>query len=324
MNEWQISHVSPLNLLSQLLDLKTKNNLNKIIHFHGSFGDIYCQLSVYAESINNLGNLLLIDIKYKELVLYVKNENDCIIFIDSAMLNNQFSKLDILGNDTTLPIRLLPTLYPMVPELMSNLELKYSAFLRLLLDSSEKNHFKQIEIRENTYEQVKNIFNDLDLPKGKTIIFSPDNNTQQIFSNEFWNDFLRFIEELKWTPVLNNSGNLSYSESKFVFNSKIKKIKIPPHLAVSITEFAGAYIGGTNGFQTIQALFNKTSIGIHIINISSLSEGNLLDNFGNRINLNTFIHENSFKNEFLKIQKEIKCYDKFDNYIKDKLYEILK
>jgi hypothetical protein len=323
MNEWQLNHISPLKILSQLLRLKIENKLNKIIHFHGSFGDIYCQLSVYSETNEQEGNLLLIDPRYNLLILNVKRELDCIAFVDSNNLNLQFSKIGLLGNDKDLPIRLLPTLYPQVPELISNLNLEYSSFLRYLLDSKHINQFKQIEKRNNILSEIEQIFQENDLIKGKTIIFSPDNNTQIEFSNEFWNSFVDYVRMLNWIPVLNNSGDLVNNKTKFTFNEDVKRIKIPPHLAVSLPEYAGAYIGGTNGFQTIQALFNNVSKGIHLININMIKDKMLHDKFGNKIKLDTYLHSKTFKNEFLNKQNEILCKDKFDDYIKDRINEIL-
>lgn len=323
MNEWELTHISPLNLLSKLLYLKFENNLKKIIHFHGSFGDIYLQLSVYSELQDASGNLLLIDSKYNSLVINVKKESDCIAFINSNSLNLEFSKLGILGNNIELPIRLLATLYPIIPELLSRCELQYSTFLRFLLNSNNKNQFKQLENREKTKFEVEKLFNDHNLIKGKTIILSPDNNTQQEFSQEFWSDCIDYIEELNWIPVLNDSGNLINNQSKFIFNKNLKKIKIPPHLAVSIPEFAGAYIGGTNGFQTIQAMFNLSDKGMHLINITSLKNELIEDNFGNKISMATYFHSKAFRNEFLNKQIEILCLNKFDNFIKNQIKEIL-
>jgi hypothetical protein len=102
-----------------------------------------------------------------------------------------------------------------------------------------------------------------------------------------------------------------------LINNNLKKIRIPPHLAVSIPEIAGAYVGGTNGFQTIQALFNSSSIGIHLINSDTLNEGKITDNFNNRISVSNLMHKHTFSNQFLGLQQEILCLNRFDNYIKD-------
>jgi hypothetical protein len=86
--------------------------------------------------------------------------------------------------------------------------------------------------------------------------------------------------------------------------SKWPKIKIPPHLAVTIASLSGAYIGGTNGFSTIQALFNKNVVGMHLINGESKKGAYLRDKSGNQILIDQYFHKNAFADQFVGLQKE--------------------
>jgi hypothetical protein len=72
-----------------------------------------------------------------------------------------------------------------------------------------------------------------------------------------------------------------------------------------MTAAAGGYVGGTNGMQTIQALFNDRVPGIHWINSLGAQSECVTDKGGNPVPLKTMFHSRSYPNAFRGMQVEV-------------------
>ena len=269
-------------LISNIINLSKALGSDKTAHLHGSFGDIYCQLSVINEYnfINENKINILIDESYSELIKKTKSDKLCkVFFTNSNGINSLLSNFSVLGINSNLPIRMLPTVYPMIPELINEAKIAYIDFLRLLIGSKVEGKLRPIE-SDSDFEDAKKILHNNDLPIGKTVLLTCDHNTHQEFSEEFWFNLCNFISNLGLTPCLNASGTLN-SGHKILNQSNIKRIKIPPHLAISLPAACGFFIGSTCGFQALQGFFNNKCICIHLVNAESGKYNYMKDKFGN-------------------------------------------
>ena len=106
-------------------------------------------------------------------------------------------------------------------------------------------------------------------------------------------------------------------EANKLMDRNFKKINVPPELVVSIAEIAGLYASGTNGYATIQALFND-GFGFHFIKKNNNGSNFIKDKFNNDIIIDQFFHKNSFKKEFLHNQVEV-LIDNFESNENSKL-----
>ena len=251
--------------------------------------------------------MILLAESYATLALNAFGEKHKIIIVDTVAINAQLNQIRAIGRSQNYPLILLPTVYPMVAECINSGVLKYSEFLRVIVGNKEiKGRHTQIEPREITYSLADEILSKAALPIGKTVILSADNNSQVELPVNFWIRIVEVIRELGLTPCLNTSGTLNGKPANILAEyDQIAKIKIPPHLAVSIPERAGFYIGGTNGFQTIQSCFNLHGKGIHLINGIEMDKGFIRDKSNNLIPVAGFYHKNVFFSEFLHNQTEL-------------------
>jgi hypothetical protein len=80
---------------------------------------------------------------------------------------------------------------------------------------------------------------------GKSVIFFPDNNSNPIFPDRFWellaDEFIKNGRKV----FTNLAGNLNGSRKEPI--RKTQGINIPLHLAIPWVEIAGRYISGANG-----------------------------------------------------------------------------
>jgi hypothetical protein len=318
MYEWEMNVNQPLNFLAEI------NKINKyespIFHIHGSMGDVYIQISLLNEKYKAGEKFsIIIDEKYSEIIKKVFNDKLLILFVNEGIANTHFTKLNLLGKTKYYPIRMLPTVYPLMAELILEGKLNYVDFLRNLTNSNEEGSLKSIESKE-TYDQSIKYFESLGLPIGKTVILCPDNNTHHQLPSEFWNNIIKMIIKLGLTPSLNDSGSLISNSSEIKNLINIKKIKVPISAIISITKIAGYYICGTNGYSCVQSLFNDSSIGIHLIK-ESCDRGFVVDKFGNKTKTQYNMHKNIYAKQFLGIQREIIIEEDKSNY---KLVEEIK
>jgi hypothetical protein len=304
MYEWELEKAQPLQFLLNVSKSSLKES--KIYHVHGSFGDVYTQCSVVNEVANqNQPVTVLIDAKYAKLISLIKSPNLLALLVDSNQVHYLLNRLGLIGNAGNYPIRLLPTIYPMVAECMLEGLLQHGDFLRITAGSKAAGHFLKLESEQDLVLEAKELFRKADAPEDRSILISADNNTQIEFSDKFWNDVCQYIYSRGWTPLINNSGTITQNKGKILENSKWPKINVPPHLATTMPKVSGSYIGGTNGFSTIQALFNDKVKGLHLINGGGASGDYLLDKAGNKIKVEIYFHQNSFCKEFLGLQKEV-------------------
>ena len=208
----------------------------------------------------------------------------------------------------------MPTLYPEIAELILNADLNYINFLAHLIGIKKPIELISIEPKDDK-NHIENYFISNNLPIGKTVIICPDNNTHKEFSNEIWLDIINIINECRLIPCINNSGTLNLENSFLSKIDGVHKIKIKPQNIVTTCEVAGSYIGGTNGFITVQSLFNKSSPGIHLINLNEENKF-VKDKFNNILEPQYCKHENLYHDHFKKLQLEILVENKInkDNY----------
>jgi len=304
MTEWMFDIINPLQFLNIVLNAAGKGT--KIFHLHGSFGDVYFQCSAIKEAQDKYPNIcVIIDEKYKDLAndAFAGTPKVKIILFDCATANKMFSQISILGNKHEFPVRLLPTVYPMVAESIGAGLLSYVGFLRLLTESDKVGPLEKIDQKEINLKKAFQILAQANVPPGNTVLISADNNTQSEFSEEFWLQICEVIRSCGWVPCLNASG--TSVPARILAQSGLPKVVVPPNLAVSIPTAAGCYIGGTNGFSTIQALYNDRVEGIHLINGLLIEDNKISDRFGNEFNVDLMFHKNTCKQQFLGLQKEI-------------------
>ena len=300
--EWQLNPNASIIFLKQIFDLTVDQK--RVFHVHGSFGDVYCQLSAIKETLltnRDRSCAIIIDQTYSELAnTAIFGLNAKILICPGHVANAHFTSLGILGDQTGVPTRLLPTIYPTIPELFASNKLGYLDFFRFLVGSSMSGPMCSIENNENVEPSVKEI-----LTRGKSVIISADNNTHPEFPEEYWQKVIELVEERELEPVLNASGTISSEVPKLLRGSNIKKISIRPEHCVSTVKYAGYYIGSSNGFNTIQSLFNNESLGIHIINSMNKKGDVYEDKSGNKLSSSYLKLKIHCKNSFIAAQKEI-------------------
>jgi hypothetical protein len=308
--EWQIRQLQ----LKNLFDIVNSLGPNcKIFAPHGSFGDIYFQSAIIKEICQNHARLaVLIDNRYREFASHIFAENlnistdFKIIALDMSQLNTILSTFNILGEQGNFPIRLLPTLYPGIPECIIHGHLQSVAFLRVIAGSSKSGLLPPIENSSYFRNRAIEYLLSHGLPVGKTVIISADNNTEAEFSENFWRNVVDLIRDNGLVPCLNSAGTVYGGAARLLTNYNLPKLNVLPELIVSIPEAAGFYIGGTSGFTTIQACFNRMGKGIHLINACNSTTLGIPDKAGsNFTQLHQMFRKNQYREEFLGSQKEI-------------------
>lgn len=307
--------------------IRNIGDYQNIYHLHGSFGDIYMQCACVKETLKENDKIVVIcETRYVKLVKQAIGKNIThYVEADGGFINRILNDEKIIGKSNVFPIRMLPTLYPMITECIIKEKLQYIDFIRTLLNNDEKKG--SLPKIENDYSKAlaKEYLIENRIEIGRTVIISADNNTQEELSDEFWNQFIKIAENWNYKIVINSSGTIIKAAQKLM-NTSYQKISIPPELVVSIAEVSGIYASGNNGYATIQALFN-TKKGFHFIKKPNQDEAILRDKFNNEINLNQFYHKNAFKGEFLNMQEEIQVDDKESNNnfkIINKIFEEIK
>lgn len=283
------------------------DGVEPIFHVHGSFGDMYCQCAAIKEALLSINSAcVVIDQRFSTLAsMAFAGKNVRLVFIDGGAANQVLTRLNILGKDHKFPRRLLPTLYPMVTECIHAGFLSYSDFLRLMTGSEERGHFAPIEVDDSWSQEACEMLSKAGAPIGRSVIICTDNNTQVEFPVTFWDAICNHLYRRGWTPCINDAGTLSKGYTEIALSQTWPKIAVPPHLPISIVSAAGGFIGGTNGFCTIQALFNDKPNCVHLINASHAADGMIKDKFGNLIDADRFLHSVAYKNETRGGVKEI-------------------
>lgn len=277
-----------------------------IFQVHGSFGDVYIQLSVLKELIDRGASFaILIDEKYQRLAMTALGGRAQILFVNQPHLNMILNRQRVLGFSKDLPIRLLPTLYPMVAELMVSGLLKYSDFLRFLIHREVKQTgpFREIE-GEGERIEARAQLESLRLRPGKTILISPFNNTQAPTPTKVLGHIIDIARAIGWDICVNTAASKIDFKSLYASHEDLVFFDVPAHIPVSFASLCGCYVGGTNGFSTIQALFNRDCRGIHIINAFDSAKGELKDQMGNQHSTKMFYHSVTFSEEFIGVQLE--------------------
>jgi hypothetical protein len=324
MLEWQINKIRLENFVNIM---KLIPNKDHTYHVHGSFGDVYFQLSALKELLEEKKESfnILIDQKYENLANDALGMSITKYYTTGGNINILFNDLGIVGKIGNLPIRLLPTIYPGCAELILAQRLYYSDFLRGIIGSSRTGVFSKIENVNNKKIKAQEIIKSSGCEPGNTLLLSIDNNTHKEFSEDFWIFIINIIKKHDVSVLLNDSGTLSYESANLLSNTDLPRIKIPPELVVTIPSIAGGYIGGTNGFSTIQALFNDNVNGLHMINALESSAGKLKDKFENEYKEDALFHAKAWRETFRNKQTEllINKYTK-ENEIENLLNKYLK
>lgn len=305
MFEWQLNHLVDLDNFTKIIRHLPANE--STFHVYGSFGDVYLQLSNLKELFEQKGEAfhILIDEKYNILANQALESNIGKLYSNSNSIANIFNKIGLVGTTGNLPIRLLPGVYPGCSELILSNRLYYSDFLRGIVGNNKKGFFSKIEDFENLNKQAENLILEAGCKPYKSILLSLDNNTQKEFSSKFWMENVEFINNLGYSILLNDSGTLNTRSANLLSNTSLPRVKVPPNLAVTLPTVAGGYMGGSNGFSTIQALFNDTAPGIYFINAIESERNKVVDKFGNEFDESALYHSIAFKEEFRKTQIEV-------------------
>ena len=315
MYEWEIN-TRELSNLRAILDHCLAGD--DTFQLHGSYGDIYIQAACVYEKIikENKKYNIFIDQRYGGLLKKHEKKGCRILLISGNEVNRLFNKYEILGNKINLPIRMLPTIYPMIPELIADGLLDYNEFVRKLVDLQPKQKYIGIEDEED-FEIAKTLLIEKKIKLNKTILFSLDNNTHNEIIEEDALKLTKYFNNNGWDILINDSGSIGNLSTKYnELKKKYKSIKVPPELSVSIVKNCGLYIGGSNGFTTIQGLFNKTP-GVHILGDGIHFEGKyLIDKFQNKVDIQSCKLSEASKNHFNYNHLEV-------NYTNNKIEDVL-
>lgn len=305
MLEWQINHIADLDNFTRIMRVLPVSE--STYHVYGSFGDVYVQLSALKELLEEKDEAfhILIDEKFSVLASQALGSKVGKLYSNGNIINNLFNKIGLIGKMGGLPIRLLPTLYPGCSELILKKRLNYSDFLRGIIGSKKKGFFSKIEDTDKLKIQAEKIILNAGCTPNKTVILSLDNNTQKELSTDFWMNIVELIKKAGLQVLLNDSGTLNSIGANLLSNTNLPRIKVEPNLAVTIPSVAGGYLGGTNGFSTIQALFNDIVPGVHFLNSIDSQNNNVVDKFGNEFDENVLYHSETFRDEFRNHQIEV-------------------
>ena len=315
MFEWQTNHIADLDNFTKIMRVLPASE--STYHVHGSFGDVYIQLSALKELVEEKDEAfhILIDGKYSVLASQALGNKIGKLYSNGNAINNLFNKIGLIGKMKNLPIRLLPTLYPGCSELILTKRLTYSDFLRGIIGSNKKGFFSKIEDIEKLKKQAENIIVNAGCIPNKTVILSLDNNSQKELPADFWMSIVDLIKKAGLKVLLNDSGTLSYIGANLLSNTNLPRVKVEPNLAVTIPSVAGGYLGGTNGFSTIQALFNDLVPGVHFLNSTESQNYKVIDKFGNEFPENILFHSETFSEEFRNHQIEVLVTRKMDSKV---------
>jgi len=219
-----------------------------------------------------------------------------------------FNNINLLGRHENYPIRLLPTLYPLIAELINSGKLLYLDFMRNLIGSNCIGKIGAIESAIHE-DEARKILIDNDIRLGKTVLICADNNSQATFSEEVWVEIINTVTHSGWDVCINDSGNLTSDErillKGYHADQNIKFLKIPPYLPISLTRLMGSYIGGSNGFITICAHFAESTRGLHLINCLDSENGFNKTPGGELIPIDCYFSRNSARGCEQGIQIEI-------------------
>lgn len=303
MHEWEYLK-QPFEGLMTII--RTLPKEAQSFHLHGSFGDVYMQLAALQE-IATEGNQItaIIDPRYETLAKLALERRCTLFYWNGPAVNSILTNIRINVRSNGYPIRLLPTLYPYIPECILSRKLKYIDFLRILTNSSKQGSLPEIETDPNLKSDAASRLASVGLPIGKTAILSADNNSQVELPDFFWHSVITIVESLGWEVGINSSGNLESKGAKWLARVNKSQIDIPPHLAITIPQVAGCYFSGTNGFATLQAHFNRGGRGIHFINGYHAHGGKIRDKGGNLIDVESFYHENMYLTDTMSNQTEL-------------------
>ncbi|NDH69031.1 MAG: hypothetical protein EBY22_14230 [Gammaproteobacteria bacterium] len=317
MHEWAGQH-EPLRIISEILS--TTRSFNKVYHCYGSFGDIYIQISLIKEKYvqetianPNYSIGVFISPVYQQCVTsaFQGNPNVSVWPINDSVLNHVFNRLNLLGNHNSFPVRLLPTVYPYMPELILSGKLLYMDFMRTLIGSQSVGRIAAVESDVHLNEARK-ILNESKINIGKTILICPENNTHTEFHEDIWIEVIKSVRNCGWDVCINDSGTKGHNDAKklkdFGIKNGIKFLKIPPHMPVSMVKLMGSYIGGTNGFVSIQAYFSAEVIGMHLINCLESVDGFIKTPGGVKMDINTLYHCNNSRGCIYDLQIEVPIY----------------
>jgi hypothetical protein len=305
MFEWSSNRLQHLKFINEVMQLVPPGL--RCFHVHGSFGDVYFQLSALKEVAGQGESFVIaIDSKYDTLVILAfENTPIKVVFVSSVALNYALNSVGVFGVGSGFPVRLLPTVYPMIPEAMLNGLLGYIKFLRLLVGSKSTGSMTSLEVNKHFWEQSELEIRTAGLVAGKTVIICADNNTQCELNDRSWESVISVIQRKGWHVVLNDSGNLSTTGALKLNYLTLPRIKVKPHLVVALTSILGGYVCGTNGFATIQAFFNKNVKGTHFINGDAVVDGMIVDKFDCKYPVEMAFHQKSNPDEFLNLQEEL-------------------
>jgi hypothetical protein len=301
MFEWQLSFTHPLSSLQTLID--ASGTCDSVFHVHGSFGDVYVQISVIKETLDLDANVcVIIDKRYATLINNSIGNKVKIVLADGNQVNNLLSQLKILGKCKGIPTRLLPTLYPMVAECITLGHLQMVDFLRALVESNSVGKLQPIESNSFLKDEAEQLLIKSNLPIGRTALICADNNTEIEIDVQIWKLIIDRITSNGWVPCLNSAGTLTTDKPRLLASLGLPTLNVPAHLPVSVVNAAGTYFVGNNGFATIQSMFNSKSVGFHLIRGDLSSNGSIPAKDGRQSKAAS--HALAFKNQFLNIQKE--------------------
>lgn len=283
----------------------------------GSFGDVYIQFSVIREILEDLEEVessiltLVCDEKYATLAQLCcdgfEKKASAVVCTSSGMafLTYTLDSEGIRGNCPGLPIRLLPTTYPLIPDLISCGILSYINFFRVLAGSN----------RRGPVQLIESLFKKNHSLSGATptrrpgVLISIDSYTFESPGLDLWISLYMRLENDGMSPYINATNENSALVKDFIRRlPKPRTVIIQPEECVSVvSSFQGGYIGSTSGLMAIQAYFNRWSRGIHIINkgLASNQSDVILDHSKNAYKVDSLSWVKNFPAEVVGNQVDL-------------------
>jgi len=300
----------PLSILTKLV--RSVPDGCEIFHVHGSYGDIYIQISILKEiALTGRKIAVVVDAIYSDLVMRAgENLFTTVVTANGHFVDAALTSIGLLGRQDGLPTRMQATLYPFVTDLMKVGSLAYVDFMRVVARSAALGPLEQLENSNWHREAATQLLTEAGVPAGETVLLMCDNNTHIEFSEEFWLNVATLVSKAGLIPCLNvarTSGSRNLPELLRNVDA-LKQILIPPHLAVSVAAACGFYVIGTNGFGAIQALFNERAKGLHLINCTESHAGTIREKGGGEHPIQSLYHERAFRGLNRGGLKEVEVY----------------
>ncbi len=114
----------------------------------------------------------------------------------------------------------------------------------LRLDWTSK--FTTAKIPDKSYVEARKVIDNLNIKRGKTVVFFVGNNSCKPTPAALWNQIAKLYFEKGYDVLINKYGAMLLPDDLSIPGARI--VDIPLNIAIPICEYAGNVVSGTNGF----------------------------------------------------------------------------